>query len=764
MDRAQTEALVREVIQAVRTKGDLALCEFAERWDGVRLRPEDLKVPREVLDSAPLDTPFALALSRAIERIRRFHERTKPENRLVEDREGVRMMLRWTPIRSVGLYVPGGTAGYPSTLAMTAVPAQIAGVERIAVVSPPGKDGEVAAEVLVAARLLGISEIYRVGGAQAVAALALGTPTIPRVDKIFGPGNVFVTEAKRQLFGEVGIDLLAGPSELVVYADATADPDWVAADLIAQAEHDESACVTLLATSASVVEAVRKSISRSLEGQPRRAIIEKALQSNARFEVVRSDREAATRIDAIAPEHLSLQVRRPEEVLLMVKNAGAIYLGCESAVAIGDYYAGPNHVLPTGRAARYASCLSVEDFMKRSNVVAITGEFLRRRGEDVETLASAERLPAHAASVRVRRETPPRARAGLRTVPPYLLVEEEGDVKLNQNESPWDVPVELKDEVAARLRSLSWNRYHQRIPAELVSRIAVDSGFQPEGAIAASGSNLILQWVFSAYCPPGGTIVAPSPTFSLYGLWAEVCEARVEAVPLGPGFEYDCDRFAAAVRAARPCLAVLCLPNNPTGSEMRPEGVGRIADACSEVGAVLVVDEAYREFSEPEFDRTAVALERQNVLLVRTFSKAFAAAGLRLGYLLGHPRLVEDLRKLVPPFHLNLFAAVFGLVAWERKEFFLERVRKIVEERDRLWRALSGIRGVQVFPTHANFFLARVPDPESLCRALKERGILIRAVGKDPALAGVVRINAGTPEENDRLVAAVKEILERAER
>ncbi len=366
--------------------------------------------------------------------------------------------------------------------------------------------------------------------------------------------------------------------------------------------------------------------------------------------------------------------------------------------------------------------------------------------------------------MRVRRARPPRARGGLRAVPPYLLVEEEGDVKLNQNESPWDVPEELKDEVAARLRRLPWNRYHQRIPAELVSRIARDSGFPPEGVIAASGSNLILQWVFSAYCPPGGTIVAPSPSFSLYRLWAEAFEARIQEVPLGPDFEYDPELFARAVRSSRPRLAVLCLPNNPTGSELHPDGVRRIADACREVGAVLAIDEAYREFSEPEFDKAAVALERPNVLLVRTFSKAFAAAGLRLGYLLGPPALVEDLRKLVPPFHLNLFAAVFGLAAWERREFFLARVRKIVEERDRLARALSEIRGVRVLPTHANFFLARVPDPDALCRALKERGILIRAVGRDPALSGVVRINAGTPEENDRLVAAVKGILETAER
>lgn len=763
MDRAGIQAVVREAIESVRTRGDAALLEFAERWDKVRLRPEDLRVPREAIEAAPVDTPFARAYARAVERIRRFHERVRPESLVVEDPEGARMALRWTPIRSAGLYVPGGTAGYPSTLAMTAVPAQVAGVERIAVASPPGPGGEVAPEVLVGAKLLGIAEIYRVGGAQAIAALALGTQTIPRVDKIFGPGNAFVTEAKRQLFGEVGIDLFAGPSELVVYADPTADPDWVAADLLAQAEHDAEARVTLLATSASIVEAVRASVCRLAASEPRRDVIERAIAAHGRFEVVGSDEEAAARIDEIAPEHLSLQVARPERVIVLVRNAGAIYVGGASPVAAGDYYAGPNHVLPTGAAARYASALSVEDFLKRSNVVELAPEFISSKGEDIETLALAEGLPAHAASVRLRRRKLPRARPGLRTVPPYLLVEEEGEVKLNQNESPWDVPAELKDEVAARLRGLSWNRYHQRIPGELISRIATDSGFPPEAAIAASGSNLVLQWVFSAFCPPGGTIVIPSPSFSLYALWAEVCEARTERVPLGPKFEYDAELFAAAVRSKRPALAVLCLPNNPTGSEMPPDGVRRVAEACAEVGAALVVDEAYREFTEPEFDRSRLALERPNVFLVRTFSKAFAAAGLRLGYLFGPPSLVSDLRKLVPPFHLNLFAAVFGLAAWEKKAFFLERVRRMVEERDRLARALAKIRGVEVFPTHANFFLVRVPDPEALARALKARGILVRLPGKDPALSGFLRVNAGTPEEDDRLVAAVKEILEGAE-
>ncbi|MBI4606710.1 MAG: histidinol dehydrogenase [Planctomycetes bacterium] len=765
MGPREIEESVRAVIAAVRERGDAALCDFTERWDRVRLEPAALRVPEEAIAAVPLDAPFGAALERAAERIRRFHEEVKPRSVTFEDGAGARLGMRWTPLDSVGLYVPGGKASYPSTLLMTAIPARIAGVRRIAVVSPPGPGGEVSPEVLLAARILSLREVYRAGGAQAIAALALGTASIPRVDKVFGPGNAFVAEAKKQLYGEVGIDLLAGPSELVVYADHTAEPEWAAADLMAQAEHDEATRVTLLASSPQVLAAVRRAMDRLVEAEPRRETIRRSWERNGTFEVAASHDAAAERIDRIAPEHLSLQVADPHAVLRLVRNAGAIFLGRWSPVAVGDYYAGPNHVLPTGRAARFASCLSVEDFMKRSNVVELDEGFLRSKGEDVEILARGERLPAHATSVALRRRDVPggasRARRGLRSVTPYPLVEEEAEVKLNQNESPWDVPAEVKDEVARRLRDLPWNRYHQRIPQELLARIARDEGLGEDQVIAASGSNLLLQWVFEAFLEPGATLLCPAPSFSLYPLWGEVCEARLAPVPLsGPSFEYDTARFEEAIERLRPAVTVLCLPNNPTGSELEPDGVRRVARAAERAGGIVVIDEAYREFTEPELDRSFALRELENVVLVRTCSKAFSAAGMRLGYLLAPRAIAAELRKLVPPFHVSLFAAVFGKVLWERKGLFLERVKALLAERDRLMAALAKVRGVEVLPTHANFFLVRVGDAARLFQGLVERGILVRAPGKDPALAGCLRVNAGTREEGDRLIAAVKSILE----
>jgi histidinol dehydrogenase len=758
MERAELEAAVRGVIDAVRERGDEALCELTERWDRVRLAPDALRVPESVIAQAPVVAPFAAAFSRAAERIRRFHAEVRPRSITVDDDEGVRMGLRWTPVRAVGLYIPGGKASYPSTLAMTAIPAQIAGVERIAVASPPGPDGEVSPEVLVAARLLGLSEVYRLGGAQAIAALALGTPSVPRVDKIFGPGNAFVAEAKKQLYGEVGIDLLAGPSELVVYADRSTDPRWVAADLMAQAEHDESTRVTLLARGTGVLDAVKRALEAALSAAPRRAIIEAALARNGAFEVVASHEEAARRIDVIAPEHLSLQVEDPERVLVLVRNAGAIFLGASSPVAVGDYYAGPNHVLPTGATARFASSLSVEDFMKRTNVVAMGLDFLRRHGEDVEVLAASEGLPAHAASVAIRRAAPagPRLRPGLRDAAPYVLVEEDAEVKLNQNESPWDVPDELKEEVASRLAGLAWNRYHQRLPQEFLARLAAATGHPEDGIVAASGSNLILQWIFEAFGGRGAPVLCPSPSFSLYALWGEVSEATLETVRLDQELRYDADAFERAIEAHRPSLTVLCLPNNPTGTELATSEVRRLAAACARAGGVLAIDEAYREFSAREYDRSALARELENVILVRTFSKAFAAAGMRIGYVLAPPALAAGLRTMAPPFHLNLFAAVFGMVVLEERRLFEERVEKILAERTRFAAALGRIPGVDVLPSHANFFLMRVRDAGEVYERLKEKGILVRAPGSDPLLAGCLRVSVGTPEENDRLVAALE--------
>jgi len=404
MGAEDVRSAVAEVIEEVRAHGDSALCAFAERWDGVRLDPADLRVSEAEIDRAlaHVDPAFRQAFVEAVARIRRFHRLTLPKTWWREGPEGEIVGQRWLPLDAVGLYVPGGKANYPSSLAMLAVAAQEAGVHRIVVATPPSSRG-IPAELLAAAALLDVREIYRAGGAQAIAALAFGTETIPKVDKIFGPGNIYVAEAKRSLYGIVGIDLIAGPSEVVVYADDEADPQVVAAELIAQAEHDEATRVLAIATSETALRRIESAIEERLDREPRGAIARRAIETNGRFLVIPEPDAAAREINRIAPEHLSLSIRDPWGFLPRVRHAGAIALGQETPVAVGDYFAGPNHVLPTGGTARFASAVSTESFMKRSNLLFTPTSFVERHGDEVTLLAMTEGLPGHAESIRVRR-------------------------------------------------------------------------------------------------------------------------------------------------------------------------------------------------------------------------------------------------------------------------------------------------------------------------------------------------------------------------
>ncbi|MBN1421629.1 MAG: histidinol dehydrogenase [Planctomycetes bacterium] len=405
MEAEEVRGAVAEVIDAVRERGDAALCAFAERWDGVRLEPGDFRVSEAEIDRAlaHVDPAFRQAFVAAVARIRRFHRLTLPKTWWCEGPEGEIVGQRWLPLDTVGLYVPGGKASYPSSLAMLAVAAQEAGVRRIVVATPPSPSG-IPAELLAAAALLDAREIYRVGGAQAVAALAFGTETIPKVDKVFGPGNVFVAEAKRALYGVVGIDLVAGPSEVVVYADDQADPQVVAAELIAQAEHDEATRVIAIATSETALRRIQGALDDRLERETRGVIARRAIETNGRFLAIPEPDAAAREINRIAPEHLSLCIRDPWGFLPRIRHAGAIALGEETPVAFGDYYAGPNHVLPTGGTARFASSVSTESFMKRSNLLFTPPSFLESHADEVTLLASTEGLPGHAESIRVRRK------------------------------------------------------------------------------------------------------------------------------------------------------------------------------------------------------------------------------------------------------------------------------------------------------------------------------------------------------------------------
>jgi histidinol dehydrogenase len=393
------QAIIADVIR----HGDAALVALSRRFDRVDLETLGLRVSADEIERAmrACDTDSLDALGFARARIEAYHRRQVPANDRFVDALGAELGSRWTAIEAVGVYVPGGTAAYPSSVLMNTIPAKVAGVRRI-VMTVPAPDGQLNPLVLAAAKLAGVDEVYRIGGAQAIAALAYGTATIKPVAKIVGPGNAYVAAAKRLVFGTVGIDMIAGPSEVLIVADDTGQPDWIAADLVAQAEHDPAAQAILITDDAALADAVEDAVEVALKSLPREAVALAAWREFGAIIVVDRLEEAAALVDAIAPEHLEIASREPERIADGVRNAGAIFLGPHTPEAIGDYVAGSNHVLPTARSARFSSGLGVTDFMKRSSILKLAPDALAALGPAAITLARAEGLEAHARSVAIR--------------------------------------------------------------------------------------------------------------------------------------------------------------------------------------------------------------------------------------------------------------------------------------------------------------------------------------------------------------------------
>ncbi|WP_322866749.1 histidinol dehydrogenase [Aquicoccus sp. G2-2] len=402
-DSADVDETVAAIIAEVRQKGDAALIALTAKFDRLALSAETLRLSEAEIDmhcaAAPADE--AAALHTAAARIRAYHEKQRPEDALWRDEAGATLGWRWTPVSAAGLYVPGGQASYPSSVLMNAIPAKVAGVERLAIACPT-PDGVINPLVILAAKLSGVDEIYRIGGAQAIAALAYGTESIAPVDKITGPGNAFVAAAKRRVFGRVGIDMIAGPSEILVIADGDNDPDFIALDMLSQAEHDASAQAILITNDAEFAGAVTARIERHLETLERRDIAGASWRDNGAVIIVPDLSTAARLSNRIAPEHLELCTADPLALSQEITHAGAIFLGQWTPEAIGDYVGGPNHVLPTARSARFSSGLSVLDFLKRTTLAQMSPEALRAIGPAAETLAASESLQAHGLSVRAR--------------------------------------------------------------------------------------------------------------------------------------------------------------------------------------------------------------------------------------------------------------------------------------------------------------------------------------------------------------------------
>ncbi|EOB3785568.1 histidinol dehydrogenase [Listeria monocytogenes] len=399
----QVETEVKTIIEKVKTAGDQALFDFTSKFDGVGLT--ELRVPAADIQaaSAKIDPAFLEALQQAKANIESFHSKQKQHAFLDNEKDGVIRGQLIRPLETVGVYVPGGTAAYPSSVLMNVLPAKIAGVKRIVMITPPAENG-INPHVLVAAQLAGVDEIYKVGGAHGIAALAYGTESIPKVAKIVGPGNIYVATAKRKVFGLVDIDMIAGPSEIVVLADENANPAFIAADLLSQAEHDVLARAILITTSKKIAEETQNEIDKQLENLPRKAIAQKSIETQGKIIITATTQEMFDIMNEIAPEHLEVQLENPMNYLHQIKNAGSIFLGSYASEPLGDYFAGPNHVLPTSGTAKFFSPLGVEDFTKRSAFISYTKEALAKEKDAIVLLAKKEGLDAHAKAIQIRFE------------------------------------------------------------------------------------------------------------------------------------------------------------------------------------------------------------------------------------------------------------------------------------------------------------------------------------------------------------------------
>lgn len=402
LDMSKVESAVAEILSAVKKSGDEAVREYTKKFDGCEL--ENFKVAQKEIDAAfdAVDPYFVETLKTAAENIRAFHEKQKREGFETVKPDGTVLGQRIMPVLRAGVYVPGGTAAYPSTVLMDAIPAAVAGVSEIVMVTPPDRNGNIKPEILAAAKVAGVTEIYKMGGAQAIAALAYGTKSVKRVDKIVGPGNIYVAAAKKAVSGFVGIDMFAGPSEILIIADGGANPEYLAADLLSQAEHDKLASAVLVTTSEEVAVKTAAALERRLEELPRKDIARISIENNGKIIIVKDLKQAAEISDALAPEHLEIMTENPEEVLKDIRNAGSVFLGAFSPEPIGDYFAGANHTLPTSGTARFSSPLGVDDFTKRSSYIKYSEAALKANGERVADFAEREGLSAHARSITAR--------------------------------------------------------------------------------------------------------------------------------------------------------------------------------------------------------------------------------------------------------------------------------------------------------------------------------------------------------------------------
>lgn len=757
-ESARAEEVVRPILEDVRTRGDLALREYARRFDGFDRDSFVVEASEMARYLDQTDPDLRRAIERSIAQIEAFSRLQLPREFLIELSPGVRTGQIVRPLETIAAYVPGGQYPLPSTVLMTCVPAVVAGVPNIWATTP--KPNPV---VLAAAKLAGATQVALLGGAHAIAAFAFGTDTIPAADRIVGPGNIYVTAAKKLLAGEVGIDFVAGPTEVVIVAD-DGDPAAIAADMIAQAEHDTNACSILVTMSESLAEAVNASLVSQLKELKTAPTALASLAANGAIVLCRTKDEAMDFVNRVAPEHLCLH--DPSQ-LRCVTSAGSVFLGPWSPEAAGDYATGPNHVLPTGRASRVRGGLSVADFVKVITVQELTASGLASVRETATRIARAEGLEGHARSVESRGvagagQSPvstlaprPEVRAMRAYVPPTSG--RENKLRLDFNESTAGPSAHVLEAIAQQIAPEKLSMYpdYDSTREALTSRL----GLRAENLALTNGTDEAIQLVVNTFVNSGDEVVVLHPTYAMYRFYAELAGARIVEVPLqdrivGDSREFVLDsEYIEAAIGARTRAIFLPNPNNPTGTLLDPTLIERVLAAAPH--AAVLVDEAYFEFC----GATVLPwIEKwPNLFVSRTMSKAHGLAGMRIGFLASCAPNIAAVRKAQSPYSVNALACAALTAATSDPGPALAVAEQAIAARNAIESWLTQ-RGIDWWKSSGNFVLFRAGDRcDALLEGCREAGILIRDRRSD--IAGTLRVTATTRSEAERFIKTAEVIL-----
>jgi histidinol dehydrogenase len=740
------DSSVREItaaiIRRVREHGDGALVALAAELDGVVL--QSLAVPRDVRVRAlsTLDAQVRRSLERAAENIESVHRAFLPRPSELEVQPGIVVGRRPDALDSVGVYAPGGRAAYPSSVLMGAIPARVAGVRRVILCSPPGPSGVPSDIVLAAAELAGVSEVYAIGGAGAIAAMAYGTRSIAPVRRIVGPGNAYVAEAKLQLSGVTGIDSPAGPSELLVIADESANPDSVAREVLAQAEHDPRAAVVVIAHSDRAAHDTGCAIEALLANEPRRVIIEESLATRGALLWSESLERAIAFSNEYAPEHLLLALHDADAALEQIRNAGTVFLGDTSSVAFGDYMTGANHVLPTGGLARSYSGLSTVDFVRWTTYQRVSAAAARDLAPSVATLAEAEGLPAHAGAARRAGKgsdtrdderaarSAPRARVTLRSLSLYEPNRAPCTLDLSDNTNRWGVPP-TAERALRGVDTERITRYPSVYTPELKRALAEYAGVGVEEIAVGCGSDDVLDSAIRAFAEPGDTLAFPDPTFGMLPLWAQMNGLVAAPVPTSDPHSIDID----ALLATRARVTYVCSPNNPTGLALSRSDVHRLVEHTA---GIVILDEAYAEFANDGW--IADAPRHPRLIVTRTMSKAFGLAGLRVGYAAAAASTITQIEKARGPYMVGGVAERVALAALrDDLEWVRAHIVAAKEIRTR-FRAELSAAGIPSLPSDANFVLVPVTDAGAVAAQMRSAGVAVRPFPRLFGIGDAVRI------------------------